>query len=291
MARDFIRRWPNVLFATVVFWSVGGGTFAQAQTGELPPTRPPELEFIFDSPIAGYRISGIWFPVQPEAGSDISGPAIFNLTNLSSGQVIQLSDNWMSLLDEEALANLGDGPDRLELLLAKAPLHLDYTEDDRARQKACRRSSDTCLQLGVIPIDVQDMNFSGAPELVVRHRGRGQRGSDTYSVYSFDPEVNSSLPDTVEVLSPPYDGLQSPVFGRINSLSVINLTKRQIELMNSNGACNSSYETYSADAAPAFSLTAYRVGHTDDAGDCIVDDYRVETDIDGVQKYVPISSQ
>lgn len=143
----------------------------------------------------------------------------------------------------------------------------------------------------MIPIDVQDMNFSGVPELVVRHRGRGQRGSDTYSVYSFDPEVDSSLPDTVEVLSPPSDGLQSPVFGRIDSLSVINLTKRQIELMNSNGACNSSYETYSTNAAPAFSLTAYRVGHTNDAGDCIVDDYRVETDINGVQKYVLISSQ
>ncbi len=252
---------------------------------EIPlPAGTDPVPFQFDNPIGGYQISGLWFPHASEE-SVPSGPALFRLRDLASGKIIEVSENAVSLLDP---AFAGSGTGEIPVPTAQDLLHLPYSDQDRAVQGKCWESNDTCLSLGESPIDLQDLDFDGNPEVVIAHKGAGQRGGNTYSVYWLAPDEDPSGAG-VSGIDLRYGTANPAVFSKIDSLTAFNLTQRQIMVDNSNGACNSSVETYSADGTPPFSLTGY-LSNSDDGTGCVTENYRVDTAENGSLRYTLIPS-
>jgi len=252
-----------------------------------------EIAFVFDNPIDGYEVSGVWFPIGLHNDVLLMGPAFFQLRNVSSGQIIKISENAVSLLDESFDDGLKTDANIIAKLKSQHPLHLKYGEQDRAQKVTCEDSKDACLKLGNIPIDLQDIDFDGTPEVVIRQRSAGQRGVSTFAVYNLDFK-NSSHEEALGAW--PYEYIYDhKVFKEIDELSVINLTKEEIHINGSNGACHDTEEVYVVKGDSGYkslSLSEFQTMHfeNDSSEICIRDIYRVERSEDGVVKYMLTSS-
>lgn len=239
-----------------------------AATQTALAAEPVEIRFQFDKPIAGYDISGLWFPSLAANASAPSGPAILRLRDAETGEVTQIAENALSLVDPTA--------SQIDLSHMQDVLRLSYSAEDAATRGQCHDTQDTCLWLGDATIDLQDLDFDGKPDLVIAHPGAGQRGGTAYSVYA--------IPDGIDL----GEGVWGyRVFARIDAMTAFNLGKHEIEVTNSDGACASSIETYAADTIRPFSLMRYRVDTMDANGSCVTKDYRVETQDSGVVTYTP----
>ncbi len=247
---------------------------------------PEGIGFQFDQPIDGYRVSGLWFPVVLPDDPAPMGPVLIRLTDAQTGQGVQISENAVALLDQAATDALTTSSGQIDFTRAKGVLHLSYGAADRASTGPCPESGDTCLFLGEIPVDLQDLDFDGKPDVVIAHKGMGQRGSTAYSVYAINEGEGVTL--GADNLGQGIWGY--PVFARIDSLTSFNLDQRVIEVENSGGACASSVESHPADAATPFALTLYQVDAIDANGDCVTQGYRVETRDDGVVTYRPVQN-
>ena len=205
--------------------------------GCLVPCKADELlndrgiPFQFSNQIAGYEISGVWFPSERlfDHGG-LAGPVVFRLRHKVTGKVSVVSENFVSIIDERFWQNAGIEPTLkdehdyrrlLEQLKSLGILKLPYSEADRAKVQKCKKSSENCLVLGQIPIDLQDLDFDGDADIVIMQRRAGQRGVDSYRITSCD-----SCSDG-EFNYFPY--IDTPL-ELIDSLSEINITAREIKI-------------------------------------------------------------
>ncbi|NBZ86194.1 lysozyme inhibitor LprI family protein [Stagnihabitans tardus] len=172
-------------------------------------------EFRWVAPLEGASVSGLWAPEASDDGH-LRGPALFEVTLAETRLVL--------VAPEIALARDLPPKDR--------PLRLTWA--DRALSGACEKNGeDICLYPGEGPFDLQDLDFDGAPEALIADAGAGQRGVPLIWVYSL-PEGRDLSRDHA-------------VFGRIDGLTQVNLTRREIVIMTSSGACSSSADTYAAE--------------------------------------------
>jgi hypothetical protein len=119
---------------------------------------------------------------------------------------------------------------------------------------------DRCLKLGDAVADLQDIDFVGKRELVFRHAGAGQRSGAAYEVVP-SPEEDPPAYDS----SGPFS--REP-FRNIDWRTVINITRKQITIEGSNGACDSREETYSLEASGGMSMTHLRRSAMNGPNEC-----------------------
>jgi len=242
---------------------------------------PGGVPFVFDNPIGGYDISGTWFPlVASDAKHGPYGPVVFELKDSKTGKVIKIAENGVSLLSDatQTTADLKPG----------TTLHLNYGEKDRAEKGTCESSKDTCLKLGDIPIDLQDLTFDGEPEVIIAQDGMGQRFGGAYRVYTLDLDDSDPKDElgAVTYNDMPYH----EVFSQLDDQSTIDLTKKQIEIFSSGGACANSAEFYGLNSDGGFSETGFELWQ-DNGGKCMDQVYQVKTSDMGVQTWRMVSSK
>jgi hypothetical protein len=85
------------------------------------------------------------------------------------------------------------------------------------------------------PFFFEDVNFDGTEELIITEKRGGQRGEDSYKVYSIDKygAINSR-----------YDITNSMPYVKFDAFTKFNPEDKTITLYSSGGACGSVYETY-----------------------------------------------
>ena len=88
-----------------------------------------------------------------------------------------------------------------------------------------------------IPFLFEDVNFDSTKELIIVKKRGGQRGEDSYKVYSIDKygAINSR-----------YDITNSMPYVKFDAFTKFNPEDKTITLYSSGGACGSVYETYQA---------------------------------------------
>ena len=240
------------------------------------------VPFVFDNPLDGYAVSGTWFPlIASDARNGPYGPVIFQLKDSKTGKIIKIAENGVSLLNGaiQAISGLKSG----------ATLHLNYGEKDRAEKGPCENSKDTCLKLGDIPIDLQDLTFDGKPEVIIAQAGMGQRFGSAYRVYTLDFDGSSDPKDEMGAVT--YNDMPyQVVFSQLDDQSTIDLTKKQIEIFASGGACANSAEYYGLNSDGGFSETGFEVWQ-DHGGNCMDQVYQVKTSDMGVQTWKLVSSK
>ena len=260
--------------------------------------RDAGIEFSFNNTIGGYTVSGIWYPVEDTYPQTLlAGPVVFTLKSLETGQVIKVTENAVSLLNDQYFTSrqidIETYKDKQVELVSKLKseriLQLNYDEADRAKKAHCGNSKDICLRLGNVPIDLQDIDFDGKPEIVIRQKAMGQRSGDAFAIYSLDFTKKSNELGVV-----PYDNSErSKIFRSIDDFSTIDLTTKQIRIYASDGACQNSEEVYTQkteDSITFLPLTEFWHLREGRDGYCLKDTYDVETSETGVPKYTLVSS-
>src|SRR5262249_24904607 len=137
----------------------------------------------------------------------------------------------------------------LEKLAGFGGASVSLSQDKKAKVVACvrlqneppsgpPRRAEQCLKLGDAVVDLQDIDFDGKKELVFSHAGVGQRSGPAYEVVRIpeDAGLQAFAADTREP------------FRDIDWRSVINITRKQIIVEGSSGACDSTEATYSRGA-------------------------------------------
>ena len=245
----------------------------------------------FQSPdkLGEYSVSGLWFPQEQIPFAGLSGPAIFVFKNGNSGKQLTVAVNAIALLEKDFWDNHGvadAGQLEPEALVAKLAgfgvASISLSQDKKAKVGACgrlqndpssdqARRADQCLHLGDAVVDLQDIDFDGKKELVFRHAGVGQRGGAAYEVVRI-PEDGDLLALAGDLKEPLRD---------IDWRSVINITRKQIIIEGSSGACDNTEATYSRDAYGGMSMTHFwrTVMHEPDG--CDAEDYAVDNQADG----------
>ena len=240
------------------------------------------VPFVFDNALDGYAVSGTWFPlVASDAKNGPYGPVVFQLKDIKTGKTIKIAENGVSLLND-ATRTISD-------LKSGATLHLNYAEKDRAEKGTCENSKDTCLKLGDIPLDLQDLTFDGKPEVIIAQDGMGQRFGGAYRVYTLDFDDSSDPKDEIGAVT--YnDAPYHEVFSQLDDMSTIDLTRKQIEIFSSGGACANSAEFYGLNGDGGFSETGFELWQ-DNGGKCMDQVYQVKTSDMGVQTWKLVSSK
>jgi hypothetical protein len=235
-----------------------------------------------------YSVSGLWFPEEQLPFAGLSGPAIFVFKNVNSGQQWTIAVNAIALLgqdfwDKHQVADAAQLEPRVlvEKLAGFGFASISLSQDKRAKTVNCRRPAngpppgparaEQCLKLGDAVVDLQDIDFDGKKELVVRHEGGGQKSGAAYEVVRIPG--NSELAPAADSREP---------FRDIDWRTVINITRKQIILEGSNGACDSTAETYSRNTSGGMSMTNFWRSVTLSSGDCDSEDYAVEDQVDGI---------
>jgi|GEM_PF-5139717 len=275
--------------------SSGGAGAQTSLSNVVRSTAGDGIEFTFDNSLDGYAVSGVWYPLAtPPAHTMLVGPAVFQLRNATTGKAIKIAENAISLLNDAYLKAHPIDPQQgaspvglIAALKSRGVLRLNYSGEDRARKVPCRESRDTCLAFGDIPIDLQDVNFDGKPEVIVTQQGMAQRFGDAYRVFTIDfDDADGASP---EIGTVPYDDAQfQNVLGRLDDMSTIDLTRKRISIYLSGGACANSNEVFglNPDTYDAgFSLLEYWSWQTDEKGDCIEKIYHVKYSPIGVPAY------
>jgi hypothetical protein len=245
----------------------------------------------FQSPdkLGEYSVSGLWFPQEQIPFAGLSGPAIFVFKNVNSGKQLTVAVNAIALLDKDfwdkrGVADAGqlEPAALLEKLAGFGIASLSLSQDKRAKVGACgrlqndppsdqARRAEQCLKLGDAVVDLQDVDFDGKKELVFRHAGVGQRSGSAYEVVRI-PEDGDLLALAGDLTEPLRD---------IDWRSVINITRKQIIIEGSSGACESTEATYSRDAHGGMSMTHFWRTVMREPDGCDAEDYAVENQADG----------
>ena len=130
------------------------------------------------------------------ARAGLTGPAIIFFRDNKSSAISPIGVNILSLVDDEFWKTIGidiydfsDDPGKaIKALSEHQPISIALKKQDRATVEQCQGSKDQCLVLGDALVDFQDLDFDGKPELIVNHRGAGQRFGDAYEVHQFELE-------------------------------------------------------------------------------------------------------
>lgn len=254
----------------------------------------------FESPdkLGEYGVSGFWFPQEQIPFAGLSGPAIFVFKNVNSGKQLTVAVNAIALLDKDFWNKHGVAdaeqlePDALlEKLAGFGVASISLSQDKRAKVGDCgrlqndpafgqARRAEQCLNLGDAVVDLQDIDFDGKKELVFRHAGLGQRSGAAYEVVR--------VPEDGDLLALAGD-LKQP-FRDIDWRTVINITRKQIIIEGSSGACDSTEATYSR-GANGMSMTRFWRSLTHEPDGCDAEDYAVENQMDGVGRRLKLLSR
>jgi hypothetical protein len=202
----------------------------------------------FQSPdkLGEYGVSGFWFPQEQILFAGLSGPAVFVFKNVNSGKQLTVAVNAIALLDKDFWNKHGVAdaeqlePDALlEKLAGFGVASISLSQNKRAMMGVCGRlqndppsgqaRAEQCLNLGDAVVDLQDIDFDGKEELVFRHAGVGQGSGAAYEVVR--------IPENGDLLALAGD-LKEP-FRDIDWRSVISVTRKQIIIEGSSGACDS----------------------------------------------------
>jgi hypothetical protein len=254
----------------------------------------------FQSPdkLGEYSVSGLWFPQEQIPFAGLSGPAIFVFKNENSGKQFTVAVNAVGLLDKDFWGKHGvadaeqlEPEALLEKLAGLGVASVSLSQDKKAKAVTCRRSAndppagqarsaEQCLNLGEAIVDLQDIDFDGKKELVFRHAGMGQRSGAAYEVVR--------IPEDGDLLALARD-LKEP-FRDIDWRSIINITRKQIVIEGSNGACDSTEATYSRGAYGMTMTHFWRtIPHEPDG--CDAEDYTVENQVDGTGRHLKLLSR
>jgi hypothetical protein len=257
------------------------------------------IPFQFSDQIAGYEISGVWFPSERLSDlGELAGPVVFRLRHKVTGKISVVSENSVSIIDERFWQNAGIEPTLedeqdyrrlLEQLKSLGILKLPYSEADRAKVRTCEKSSEKCLVLGQIPIDLQDLDFDGDADVVIMQKRAGQRGVDVYRIKSCD-----SCSDGEFNYFPYNDNGGTPPLSLIDSLSQINVTSREITIYYSAGVCLGMSETYKRfeNAMHSFRKASSEVwDRGNDGNSCFRSIYKVTQNAAGFDVHKLISRQ
>jgi hypothetical protein len=244
----------------------------------------------FESPdvIEKLKVSGLWFPDQMAQGSRLSGAAVFLFANTETGETFSAAVNGVALLPDDYWKSHGVAdPDKLDVatladkVRAAGVVEIPLSPETRARVVDCSsiewRSKQAgskpqkCLKLGSAAVDIQDVDFSGTKAFVFRQDGQAQRFVAAYAIMQL-----------------PYDKLNGDKsfgkpLGKLDDFSEINITRKQIILHESGGACASATEFYSPDpqGESSMKLTRYQQTSTDPKGSaCYLEDYAVKEQAD-----------
>ncbi len=245
----------------------------------------------FESPdlIEKLRVSGLWLPDQMRPGGILSGAAIFVFSNTETGETFSAAVNGVALLPEDYWKSHGipdpNGSDVATLVdkvRAGGVVEIPLSSETRAKVVDCDSNGwrseqpgsrqEKCLKLGSAAVDIQDVDFSGTKAFVFRQAGQAQRFVDAYAIMQL-----------------PYDKLNGDKsfgkpLGQLDDFSEINITRKQIILHESGGACASATEFYSPNpqGEPNMKLTRYQQYATDPNGNaCYLEDYAVKEQADG----------
>jgi len=245
----------------------------------------------FQSPdkLGEYSVSGLWFPQEQIPFAGLSGPAIFAFKNVNSGKQFTVAVNAIALLEKDFWGKHGvadaeqlEPEALLEKLAGFGVASVSLSQDKKAKVVTCGRSesdppssgqarrAEQCLKLGDAVVDLQDIDFDGKKELVFRHAGVGQRSGPAYEVVRIpeDSELQTLAADTREP------------FRDIDWRSIVNITRKQIIVEGSSGACDSTEATYSR-GAYGMSMTHFWRTVTHEPDGCDAEDYAVEEQVDG----------
>jgi hypothetical protein len=261
----------------------------------------------FQSPdqLGEYSVSGLWFPQEQIPFAGLSGPAIFVFKNVNSGKQLTVAVNAIALLDKDfwnkhkdfwnkhgvADADQLEPEALLEKLRGFGVAAISLSEDKRAKVGACgrlqndppsgqARRAEQCLHLGEAVVDLQDVDFDGKNELVFRHAGVGQRGGAAYEIVRI-PEDGDLPPLAGDLKEPLRD---------IDWRSVINITRKQIIIEGSSGACDSTEATYSR-GAYGMSMTHFWRSVMHEPDGCDAEDYALENQAEGIGRRLKLLSR
>ncbi len=257
-----------------------------AATGQLQHASSRGIPFESPDIIEDFKVSGLWFPEQSKPYVGLSGAAIFNFSGAKTGEALfSAAVNGVALLPKDYWKNNGVAdPDSLDVaalvekLKASDIIEIRLLPETRAKILNCdpkggnqaNSNGDKCLQFGEAVVDIQDVDFDGKKELVFRLAGESQRGVEGYQIMEpYESYFGSK-------------GLTRPL-SELDQMSKINLSKYQITLRESNGACNFTDVTYTAHSAQSASLklTHVRQYSTDPSGTCYIEDYSAEDQLNG----------
>jgi len=278
-----------MLVALLCIW---GGAHGETQKpNDLLSGRT--IPFEVAEAIENYKISGLWFPDaaadSAEVAAELKGPAIFVFKNIESGQQWTAAINAISLVDEKLWSTLrGADGDQLDAktLVEKLREHgvivISVPNEKRAKLTKCRGllssgfqnggKAEKCLELGEALVNLQDIDFDGKREAVFRHDREGQRGGPAYEIFGV-PETDDRF--AARMLEEPYREL--------DWRSTLNVTRKQIIVSSSNGASDSTEETYSRDAWGKMQLThLWTTGQACPSDNCGGEDYTVQDQLDGL---------
>lgn len=281
-----------VYFVAAVALAAGPALAAKARAEPaMTPQSASSRAIPFESPdvIEKLRVSGLWFPDQMIPGGRLSGAAIFVFSNTETGETFSAAVNGVALLPEGYWKSHGvpdpsgsDVATLVDKVRAAGVVEIPLSPETRAKVVDCDSNAwrsepagskqEKCLKLGTAAVDIQDVDFGGTKEFVFRQAGQAQRFMGAY-----------------EIMDLPYDKLNGDKSFRrplseLDDLSELNISRRQIILHESGGACASANEIYSPDPQEGSSmkLTRYQQYSTDPRGNaCFFEDYAVKQQADG----------
>jgi uncharacterized protein YecT (DUF1311 family) len=262
---------------------------AQSETPRTEPAEQPQgaassgIPFASPDVIENFKVSGVWFPEETVPYRGLSGHAIFAFSNINTGETFRAAINGVALLPEDfwekhgvADSNRSAIATLVDKLRAIGVVKISLSPDTRAKVINCGSDArlpneagsqggkrDRCLQLGDAAVDIQDIDFSGRKLFVFREAGQAQRGEDAYKVMELSYDNHLDDRDIGKPLN------------QLDQMSDINISKRQIILRESNGACEYAMVTYSANPqlGSGMRLVERRQYTTDPDGTCYIEDY------------------
>ena len=278
--------WAAAAIAAFAALSANGRA---APAKPAPGAAPRAVAFESSDLVEKWSVSGLWLPDQVLPSAGLSGAAIFLLINRETGETVSAAVNGVALLPPDYWKNHGvadpfgaDVATLADKVRAAGVIRISLSPDTRAMVVDCGsldwRADQTpsthekCLKLGTAAVDVQDVDFDGTKEFVFRQAGQAQRGVDAYEIVGLPYDKNSEAKERARPLS------------ELDAWSEINISKKQIILHESGGACASADETYARDPQSdlGMKLTRYRQYAADgQGGACYLEDYAVKEQIDG----------
>ena len=286
----FLARIALSWFAALIVAPAALLAGACAEPAKLPQGASTRA-IAFESPdfLEKLKVSGLWFPDQMLPGTGLSGAAVFVFSNTETGETFSAAVNGMALLSPDYWKSHGVAdPDNsnvaalVDKLRADGIVEIRLSAETRAKIVNCGSNDspskqsvskrDKCLKLGTAAVDFQDVDFDGTKDYVFRQAGQAQRFTDAYRVMDL-----------------PYDklngdkGVRTPL-NELDAWSEINISRRQIALHESGGACASDERIYAQNpqADTGWKLVSYQRFATDaHTNTCYLEKYSVKEQVAG----------
>jgi len=213
----------------------------------------PFVRIKYNQPINGYNVEAIFMPegVAFDFGDflKIIGSAKLTFTHQDTHKKNEITSAhfalpWQHFPDvfeneEKFRAMVDEG--EIESFAKGQTYNLDYKFFETPGITDEEWITSHPLYYGELPFFFADVNFDGKNELILTKYREGQRGSNSYIVYSINPDGAFD-----EVIELPFD--------RLDDFSTIDSENKQIIIQNSNGANDSFEEVYKQDQSGKFYL-------------------------------------